>query len=120
MRGQKPLALIPEKHRHQRSYPETGIRSLTVRVKNGQAIWAEALKTLEQTDWKADYVITHCAPTSIAWTMNRHYQPDVLTDFLELVNKKLDFHCWLCGHYHDNRKLTDRHILLYEQIVQIN
>ena len=78
-----------------------------------------ALETLERAKWKADYVITHCAPTSIARTMNRHYEPDALTDFLELVNKKLDFHYWLCGHYHDNRNLTEKHVLLWEQIVQI-
>lgn len=78
-----------------------------------------ALETLERAKWKADYVITHCAPTGIARTMNRHYEPDALTDFLELVNKKLDFHYWICGHYHDNRNLTAKHILLWEQIVQI-
>lgn len=53
--------------------------------------YLEALETLEQANWKVDYVITHCAPTSIAKTMNRHYQPDALTDFLEMVNKRLDF-----------------------------
>jgi len=78
-----------------------------------------ALETLERAGWKADYVITHCAPTSIARKMNRHYQPDALTDFLEMVNKRLEFRYWLMGHYHDNRRLTPRHILLWEQIVQI-
>lgn len=83
------------------------------------AEYMEALETLERARWKADYVITHCAPTSIARTMNRHYQPDALTDFLELVNKKLDFKCWFLGHYHGNRILTAKHILLWEQIIQI-
>ncbi len=83
------------------------------------AEYMEALETLERARWKADYVITHCAPTSIARTMNRHYQPDALTDFLELVNRKLDFKCWFLGHYHDNRALTAKHILLWEQIIQI-
>lgn len=83
------------------------------------AEYMEALNTLELAGWKADYVITHCAPTSIARTMNRHYQPDALTDFLELVNRKLDFKCWFLGHYHGNRALTAKHILLWEQIVQI-
>lgn len=79
----------------------------------------EALQTLERIGWKADYVITHCAPTSIARIMNRNYQPDALTDFLELVNKKLDFQHWFLGHYHSNRTLTEKHTLLWEQIVQI-
>lgn len=78
-----------------------------------------ALDTLERAGWKVDYVITHCAPTSIAQILNPDYQPDALTDFLEVVNQRLDFHYWICGHYHDNRNLTDKHILLWEQIVQI-
>lgn len=84
-----------------------------------EAEYQIALDTLEQARWRADYVITHCAPTSIAQTMNRHYQPDALTDFLEMVNNRLDFKYWLMGHYHDNRALTKKHILLWEQILQI-
>jgi len=78
-----------------------------------------AMETLEQADWKVDYVITHCAPTTVAQVINRDYQPDALTDFLEMVNQRLDFRCWLLGHYHNNRRLTDKHMLLWEQIVQI-
>lgn len=78
-----------------------------------------AMDTLERTNWKVDYVITHCAPTSIAQTIDRDYESDALTDFLEMVNQRLEFHYWLCGHYHDNRKLTEKHILLWKQIVQV-
>ena len=78
-----------------------------------------AVETLERIQWKVDYVITHCAPSSIARTMNRHYRPDALTDFLEVVNQHLDFRYWLLGHYYENRKLTPKHILLWEEIVQI-
>ena len=81
--------------------------------------YTAALDTLERAGWKADYVITHCAPTSIAHRMNRHYQPDALTDFLELVNNRLEFGCWLFGHYHDNRTIDDKHILLWEDIIQL-
>ena len=36
-----------------------------------------------------------------------------------MVNQRLDFHCWLFGHYHDNKKVTEKHILMWEQIVQV-
>ena len=49
----------------------------------------------------------------------RSYQLDTLTDFLETVNKKLDFQHWLLGHYHDNRSLTAKHMLLWKQMIQI-
>ena len=81
--------------------------------------YAAALDVLERAGWKADYILTHCAPTSIARQMNRHYQPDKLTDFLEIVEQRLEFGCWLFGHYHANRAIDKKHILLYEDIVQL-
>lgn len=65
------------------------------------------------------YVITHCAPTSVIQAIDQEYQLDTLTDFLETVNKKLDFQHWLLGHYHDNRSLTAKHMLLWKQMIQI-
>ena len=35
-----------------------------------------ALETLERANWEADYVITHCAPTSVALAMSQHNEPD--------------------------------------------
>ena len=81
--------------------------------------YVAALETLERASWKVDYVITHCAPTRIAQKVSTGYRPDVLTDFLEMVRRRLDFRYWLFGHYHDNRYVTREHILLWEQIVQV-
>ena len=76
--------------------------------------YCEALQNLERCDWQVDYIITHCAPTSIA-----HMESDRLTDFLQDVQERTDFRYWLFGHYHDNRMIDTKHILLWEQIVQI-
>lgn len=81
--------------------------------------YTTALETLERAGWNADYVLTHCAPTGIARMINPDYKPDALTDFLELVNKRLEFGCWLFGHYHDNREVDPKHFLLWEQIVPL-
>lgn len=78
-----------------------------------------AMETLERIGWKADYVITHCAPTSIALRINQNNEPDRLSDFLDMVDKRLDFQYWFFGHFHDNRAVDAKHILLWEQIVQI-
>lgn len=83
------------------------------------AEYAEARKNLTLHDWQVDYIITHCAPTSIALTENRHNVADRLTDFLEEVRQRAEYRYWLFGHYHDNRMIDDEHILLWEQIVQI-
>ena len=81
--------------------------------------YAEARKNLAKLDWAVDYVITHCAPTSIALMENRHNEADPLTDFLQEVKERAHYHYWLFGHYHDNRAIDEKHILLWEQIVQV-
>lgn len=81
--------------------------------------YVAARKNLDRCGWQIDYVITHCAPTSIALMESRHNEADRLTDFLQEVKESARYHYWLFGHYHDNRAIDEKHILLWEQIVQI-
>ena len=78
-----------------------------------------ALATLERIGWRADCVITHCAPSRIVRRLNPDYTTDRLNDFLDMVDQRLEFQYWFFGHYHDNQAVDDRHILLWEQIVQL-
>ena len=78
-----------------------------------------ALETLERAKWKTDYVITHCAPTHVALAMDRRNEPDALSDFLEMVDRRLAYTGWFFGHFHGNRVVTEKHILLWEQIIQM-
>ncbi len=79
-----------------------------------------ALKNLDTCGWRVDYVVTHCCPSSIQDIVGRGLYPnDALTDFFEDIKGKLDFDCWLFGHYHDNRVVAGKYILLYEQIVEL-
>ena len=81
--------------------------------------YSEALQNLERYNWQVDYIITHCAPTSIALAGSRHNEADRLTDFLQEVRERAKYYYWLFGHYHDNKAVDEKHILLWEQIVQI-
>ena len=81
--------------------------------------YAEAETNLERAGWCVDCVLTHCAPTSIAQRMNRHYQPDKLTDFLETVRQRCRFSRWFCGHYHINQVIDERFVIQREQISRI-
>ena len=81
--------------------------------------YAEARQTLERLDRKIDYIITHCAPTAIQQKINADFKPDKLTDFLEEIRCRSQFHYWLFGHYHDNRIIGEKHVLLYEQMVRV-
>lgn len=84
------------------------------------AEYAEALANLERTNWDVDFIITHCAPSSISNMLsggkNKH---DRLTDFLETAKSKCSFDGWLFEHYHDNQMVDDRFALLWEQIVAL-
>ena len=72
--------------------------------------YAEARRKLDAVGWQVDY---------IALMGSRHNEADRLTDFLQEVRERAKYHCWLFGHYHDNRAIDEKHILLWEQIVQI-
>lgn len=78
-----------------------------------------AMETLEQRNWIVDYVITHCSPSSITLSMSQNNKTDMLTDFLELVKQRLEYQYWFFGHFHDNQSIDQKHILLWEQIIQI-
>ena len=81
--------------------------------------YEEARHSLEGIHYEMDYVITHCAPTSIVDILgNGGYVHDHLTDFLEEVKERAKFHYWLFGHYHDNKIIDDRFVLLWEQMIK--
>ena len=79
----------------------------------------QARRNLDAVSWQVDYIITHCAPTSIALMGSRHNEADRLTDFLQELQERAKYHYWLFGHYHDNRAIDEKHVLLWEQIVQV-
>lgn len=81
--------------------------------------YVRARHSLEEHDWAVDYIITHCAPTDLALAINRHNKADPLTDFLQVIREKARYHYWLFGHYHGNQAIDNKHILLWEQIVQV-
>lgn len=79
-----------------------------------------AKATLDACDWSADYIITHCAPSSIADILGGgSYQADALTDFLEDIRRRCSFTYWFFGHYHDNRVVMKKFVELYEQIIKL-
>jgi predicted phosphodiesterase len=81
-----------------------------------------ALKNLDEYDWKVDYVCTHVAPDHIHDALLRlyHYKPhDKLTNFLQVVDDRLDYKMWYLGHYHEDGKVDDKHYELYRTIVPI-
>lgn len=81
--------------------------------------YEEARKNLNAQGWEVDYILTHYAPTSITQKIFPDTQADRLTDFLEDIKNRARYHYWLFGHLHDNKAVDNKHILLWEQIVQV-
>lgn len=84
-----------------------------------QEEYATALAALEKVNWKVDYVISHCAPSSVVKRLNAWLETDKLTNFFEEINQKLTFRYWLFGHYHEDGFIDHNYVLLYHEIVRI-
>jgi len=80
--------------------------------------YAHAFAILEKHNWQADYILSHCAPTSIQFELGSSYQPDELTDFLQMVKHRCNFKKWFFGHYHQDIA-SDTFFCLYNNIIRL-
>lgn len=85
----------------------------------------EGLRNLEKCDYKVDYVISHCASNSLQEKLERHYNSvgrynqDILTNYFEELENKLQYKQWFCGHYHKDFQIEGKHTILYYNILPI-
>lgn len=71
------------------------------------------LDTLEQNNWKVDYIITHSLPTDIQTIFSGgRFKSDELTQYFCKVAEKTDFKKWFSGHYHADYKY-DKYQIVY-------
>lgn len=80
----------------------------------------EGLDNLEKHDFAVDFIVTHCCSTSTQTLIGgSFYKPDRETDYLEFIKNNVKFKKWFFGHYHDNRNVNDKEILIYEQMIRV-
>jgi hypothetical protein len=78
------------------------------------------LETLRNNGNKVDYIVSHCCPQDVASLFSHgFYKPDKLTDYFNTVARTTEFSKWFFGHYHNNKQILDKFIMLYEQIVRV-
>ncbi len=93
--------------------------------------WKEELPSKEEMDEgilnlsvignRVDYIITHsCAAGTLAQFGMSYYKPDYLHRYLEKVRQRCSYRKWFFGHYHQNRNVNDKDLLLWEQIIRIS
>lgn len=95
----------------------------------GVSWWSEELPSAEEYQqakhnlaeyaWNIDYIVTHCAPTEIIKSINPAYQPDALTDFLQMIKDRAKFSRWFFGHYHEDNNISPYYRSIYRDIVKI-
>ncbi|MBQ1312358.1 MAG: metallophosphoesterase [Blautia sp.] len=67
-----------------------------------------------------DIIVTHCCAASTLSLLGRGSgDQDNLTAYLEEIRQKTDFRKWFFGHYHEDRPVNDREVLLYEKIIPV-
>ena len=81
----------------------------------------EGLINLAKYDNMVDFIITHCCSSSTQREISYRgsYEPDIETDYLESIKTQTHYKKWFFGHYHDNMNVSDKEILIYEQIIRI-
>lgn len=80
----------------------------------------EGRANLAARDNQVDFIVTHCCATSTQMLIDvQKLKPDIETDYLEEIKQTIQFKKWFFGHYHDNRNVSKKEILIYEQFVRI-
>lgn len=67
----------------------------------------ELYDIVEATD-KVDYILTHCAPTTILHRLSASYRQDEMTDLMDSIYYNIEFSHWYFGHYHMHMDFEDR------------
>ena len=84
----------------------------------------EGRRNLAEHDFCVDYVITHCCATEVQNGLDRgpgHVLiPDVLTDYLQEIEERLQYKHWYFGHYHMDVNVDNKHTLLYHGLVELD
>ncbi|MBE6787488.1 MAG: hypothetical protein E7537_03980 [Ruminococcaceae bacterium] len=74
-----------------------------------------AYKNLENHNNKVDYILTHKRE-------RREYKDGVsqpLYDLCMFIEDNVKFQCWYSGHWHVKQKFDDKHIALYDELVEL-
>lgn len=80
-----------------------------------------ALDNLTKVDFKVDYILTHCADSHTLWLIDKFYGADPLTKFLLFIKEqyRLEYNTHYFGHYHIDRKVDDKNIAVYNEIIKV-
>lgn len=80
----------------------------------------EGIQNLNKNGNEIDFIVSHCCASSTQVLLGGSmYAPNILTNYFEEIRQNVKFSKWFFGHYHINRNVNDKEILIYEQIIRI-
>ena len=99
--------------------------------KEGVSWWSEEIPSYEDfeygednlraQDMKVDYIISHTTSNRTIQKFDKFFPRfDAVTNFLDkFVEEEVDYKINFFGHFHQDRTIDEKHILLYNDIIEI-
>ena len=96
-------------------YEQTGLTKDDCAIICGDfgGIWNGDADERHWLDW------LEAKPFTTLFVSGNHENFGMLTDFLEEVSQRCRFKYHFFGHYHTNRVIREKYVLLYEQIIRL-
>ena len=98
------------------------------RRKEGFSWWASELPTEEELESarknlvlaenRVDYIFTHCAGNRMQNIVSPEKERNRLTDFLDSL-ENISFKEWYFGHYHKDLQADEKHVAIFEKVIQL-
>jgi hypothetical protein len=82
--------------------------------------YEEAYKNLEKCNWNVDHVISHTGPAQlIKESKIINEDKNQLEDFFDIIDNRLMFKHWYFGHFHQDRRIDEKHSIVYNNLIKL-
>lgn len=82
--------------------------------------YRRGLDSLEEVDWRVDWILTHTAPDGVLRRthIGKYLDGDPVSVYLEEIRKGTEYERWFCGHLHRNHWFPEERLqILRENII---
>lgn len=81
----------------------------------------EGIKNLVGIGWDVDYIFTHEAPGNMKKFINLGYEgTNALNVYLDHIDEKCSFKKWIFGCYHKNKHLSQKHEMVFDNVIKLD
>lgn len=85
-----------------------------------EAEMEEGLENLAKHGNKVDYIISHCCPGQVQPLIDERLdEQNELTDYFDSVRLGVEYEKWYFGHYHLDKTVTPKEVLLYHRVIEL-